>query len=306
MTDAALAPTPFEAALPAVGLTVRGLRGGLAGAPRLLLLHGWPEWSRAWRPVMQRLASRHELLAPDFRGFGDTLPAVLEPSDDAGPERHVDDLLALLDHLGWQRFGVVSHDVGSFVAQALARRAPERVEHLYFFNCVHAGIGPRWVAPRHVPELWYQAFQQLPWAAAMVGSSPAACRLYLEHILRHWSHQQAWVDAELDTWVAHFLQPGRLQGGFNWYRSVYPARLAVMEGRAPALPPIEIPTRVCWGAHDPVLKAAWIDTLPATFRSLSVDLMPDAGHFVHLERPDAAAADIARAVAAHPGGADPR
>ena len=51
------------------------------------------------------------------------------------------------------------------------------------------------------------------------------------------------------------MKPGRLQGGFNWYGSVYEARLAVIEGRTPPAAPIDIPTRVLWGAHDPVLKA---------------------------------------------------
>jgi len=282
----------FSVGLPGAGLQVHGLQAGGAAVP-LLLLHGWPEWSHAWRPVMSRLAHRFELMAPDLRGFGDTEPAVLAPSRDAGPDRHAMDLLELADARGWRRFGVVSHDVGSFVAQALARRAPERVTGLFFFSCAYPGIGARWFAPRQVGEVWYQFFHQLPWAAQLVGSSREACRLYFRHFLSHWSHQQDWIEAELDTWVDHFMKPGRLQGGFNWYGSVYEARLAVIEGRTPPAPPIDVPTRVLWGAHDPVLKAEWTDRLPEFFTDLQLDVQPDAGHFVHLEQPDIAAAAIA-------------
>lgn len=278
---------PLSLELPGAGLQVQGLQAG-RGAP-LLLLHGWPEWSHAWRPVMSRLAHRFELVAPDLRGFGNTLPAATAPATDAGPERHAEDLLELADRLGWARFGVVSHDVGSFVAQALARRAPERLSGLFFFNCAYPGIGARWAAPGHLGEIWYQAFHQLPWAAGLVGSSREACRLYLRHFLTHWSHRRHWVEHELEHWVEHFLQPGRLQGGFNWYASVHAARLAVIEGRAPRPQSIDVPTAVLWGVHDPVLKVEWADRLPEFFGRLQCDVQPDAGHFVHLERPDAAA-----------------
>jgi pimeloyl-ACP methyl ester carboxylesterase len=284
--------SPLRVDLHGAGLQVHGLRAG-RGAP-LLLLHGWPEWSHAWRPVMSRIAQQFELVAPDLRGFGNTQPAVLAPARDAGPERHATDLLELVDHLGWQRFGVVAHDVGSFVAQALARLAPQRLKGLFFFNCAYPGIGARWAAPQHLGEIWYQFFHQQPWAAELVGSSHQACRVYLRHFLTHWSHQRAWIDDALEHWVDHFMQPGRLQGGFNWYGSVWNARLAVIDGRSPQVRPIALPTRVLWGAHDPVLKAEWADRLPEFFTNLQLDVQPAAGHFVHLEQPDAAAAQIER------------
>lgn len=282
---------PFHVDLPGVGLQVQGLRAGTSGAQPLLLLHGWPEWSRAWQPVMERLGSDFDLVAPDLRGFGATQPKAHRPDASAGPERHADDLLALADALGWASFGIVSHDVGSFVAQALARRAPERVSGLFFFNCAYPGIGARWFAPRQVGEVWYQFFHQLPWAAELVGQSRESCRLYLRHFLAHWSHRQDWIEPALEAWVDNFMQPGGLQGGFDWYLSVHETRMAAVEGRAsPA--PIGRPTRVLWGARDPVLPAAWIDRLPDHFTDLRVEVLPEAGHFVHLECPDLAARAI--------------
>lgn len=92
------------------------------GAP-LLLLHGWPEFSLAWAPVMQLLADRYSLVAPDLRGFGDSD----KPAGPFGPEGHAADMLALIDALGIERIGAVGHDVGGPVLQAFARRAPERL-----------------------------------------------------------------------------------------------------------------------------------------------------------------------------------
>ncbi|MFT3957354.1 MAG: alpha/beta hydrolase [Piscinibacter sp.] len=274
------------------GLRLHALQAG-RGTPLLLLLHGWPEWSHAWRPVMARLTDRYTMTAPDFRGFGDSAKTSLAPSRDATPEQLADDTLALADALGLQRFGLVAHDVGSFVAQTIARRAPERISGLFFFNCAYPGIAARWVEPGHLLETWYQFFHQQPWAAELVGSSREACRIYLHNFLAHWSHRQDWIDDQLEAWVDNFMQPGNLQGGFNWYRSIHAARMAVIEGRSPPPPPIATPTRVLWGAHDPVLKPVWTDRLPEFFSDLQLDLQPDAGHFVHLEAPDAAAEAIA-------------
>ncbi len=156
--------------------------------PPLLLLHGWPEFCRTWRKCIPTLAAEFDVIAPDLRGFGDTEKPSHGPSADAGAEVHAADVLALMDGLGLERVGIVSHDVGAYAAQSIAHEHPDRLHGLFFFNCPYAGIGARWAAPEHLKEIWYQSFHQQPWAAALVGSSREACRLYIGHFLRHWAH----------------------------------------------------------------------------------------------------------------------
>lgn len=274
------------------GLRTHYLEAGDASAAPLLLLHGWPEWSHVWRPVMQRLDQAFHLYAPDFRGFGQSDKTFSAPGADATPERLAHDVLDFMDALGVTRAGIVTHDVGSFVAQVLARQAPQRVRALFFFNCAYPGIGARWVAPDHLMEVWYQFFHQQAWAAELIGSSRTTCRIYLREFLRHWAYRQDTFDAELDTWVDNFMLPGNLQGGFNWYVSNHASRMAVIKGTAAVPPPIDLPTRVFWGRHDPVLKAEWTDRLPAFFSNLELSIAEDAGHFVHYEMPNEAAEEI--------------
>src|SRR5713226_5109429 len=100
------------------------LRGG--HGPTLMLLHGWPEWSYVWRPLIKRLHPDFDLVAPDFRGFGDSEKTSLSPTRDATPETLAADTLAIADALGLGQIGLVAHDVGGFVAQVIARRWPER------------------------------------------------------------------------------------------------------------------------------------------------------------------------------------
>ena len=281
-----------HATLEANGARLHYARTG--SGPPLVLLHGWPEFWLTWEPVMARLAGRFDLIAPDLRGFGDSPKPDEGPSDRAGPEVHAADLLALLDHLGLARVGLVSHDVGAYVAQAFARAHPQRLTRLFFFDCPHPGIGARWAEPLHLKEIWYQSFHQKPWAAALIGSSREACRIYFGNLLRHWAAgNPAAFDGEvLEAWVDNFLKPGNLQGGFDWYISANAARLAAMRGEAPRLPPIAVPAVVRWGALDPVLKVEWIDRLGETFTDLDAAPLDGVGHFPHREDPDRAAAEI--------------
>ncbi len=107
------------------GIRVHYLREGRG--PTLLLLHGWPEFCRVWRKCMPDLAAEFDVIAPDLRGFGDTEKPAHGPSGDAGAEVHAADILALMDGLGLERVGIVSHDVGAHAAQWIAHEQPERL-----------------------------------------------------------------------------------------------------------------------------------------------------------------------------------
>jgi pimeloyl-ACP methyl ester carboxylesterase len=265
-----------------------------AKRPPVILLHGWPEYCEVWRPVMNRLKGQFDLIAPDLRNFGDSdKPAGNTPTANIGADVLSSDLLAFADRLGLKRFGIVSHDVGAYVAQRFAREHPERVAGLFFFNCPYDGIGHRWAEAPHLMQTWYQYFNQQPFAARLVGSSREACRDYIGHFLKAWSagNPQAF-DLVVEQWVDNFMKPHNLQGGFNWYISTNNARRAVIEGHAPAVSIIKAPTRVFWGRLDPSIKAEWSDKLGDFFANIDLGFCEDGGHFVHYERPDAAAREI--------------
>lgn len=259
-----------------------------SGRP-LLLLHGWPEFWLTWKPVMARLADRYTLIAPDLRGFGDSD----KPRGPYGPDQHTDDMLALLDALGIDKAGVVGHDVGGAVMQPLARKAPDRIAGLMFFDFVYPGIGPRMAAPDRLNHIWYQSFHQMEMAPALVGATRESCRTYIGHFLRGWSHRKAAFDDVIEDFADNFFKPGNLAGGFAHYRASHAGRVKMMQGEAPALPPITVPTCIRWAEHDPLFPYEWTDRLGETFSKLDLAMFPDVGHFPHREDPDRAAAEIA-------------
>ena len=268
-------------------LRVHYVRHG-QGEP-LFLIHGWPEFWFAWRKNIPVLAETFDVIVPDLRGFGDTG----KPAETPEVATYAEDLKALADHLGLERFGVVTHDVGSGVMQVFARRWPERLTGLFLFNANYPGVGARWAEADHLKEIWYQTFHQLDLAVALVGASRDSCRAYFGYQLSHWAKDPHAFDEDLEAWVDNFMKPGNLKGGFDWYRAANASRLAIIRGDAPALDKITVPTRMLWGAHDPVLKAEWRDRLGEYFDDIRVDVTEEAGHFVHYEAPELANREIA-------------
>src|SRR5690606_8118069 len=95
-----------------------------AGAGRpILLLHGFPQSSREWMPVMSALATRAHLVAPDLRGAGRT-DAPGSGYDAATMAR---DVMALLDELGLEQVDLVAHDWSALVGFDLCLDYPDRI-----------------------------------------------------------------------------------------------------------------------------------------------------------------------------------
>src|SRR3990172_472504 len=106
------------------GLTFRAREHG-EGTP-VLLLHGFPETSRMWVPLMERLADEgFHCLAPDQRGYspGARPPDVAEYTYD----RFAGDVFGLLDAMGWQRAHLIGHHWGPAAGWAAVDERPDRV-----------------------------------------------------------------------------------------------------------------------------------------------------------------------------------
>lgn len=276
--------------VPVNGLSMHYARKG-SGYP-LILLHGWPEFCLVWRPVMDLLEGHFDLIAPDLRGFGDTGKAREGPDVNAGADVHAHDIAEFAATLGLKEFGLVCSDVGSYVGQSFVRKYAERPSGAFFFNSPYPGLGRRYGAPGHLIEVWYQYFQQLPWAAKLVGSSRESCRMYIGHFLDHWSGDNPKVfENVMEAYIDNYMRNDNIQGGFDWYVSSAINRRLWLEEKLPAQPKIDVPCRFLWGKRDPLVPIEWADKLGDYFSNYSIDFA-DAGHFVAFEKPDQSAREI--------------
>jgi len=123
----------FELALP--GGTVRGLRAGREGAPRVLALHGWLDNAASFVPLAPHLEGI-DLVVPDLPGHGasDHLPRGMDYSFAAA----VHSVLDIADALGWERFRLLGHSMGAGIASLVAAACPERIERLVAIEALGA------------------------------------------------------------------------------------------------------------------------------------------------------------------------
>jgi haloacetate dehalogenase len=113
------------------GVEINAVVGPERDAPALLLLHGYPQTHAIWHRVAPRLAERHNVVATDLRGYGDSAKPPTAP-DHAPYSKRVmaGDQVAAMKALGHERFVVVGHDRGGRVGHRMAMDHPDAVAGL--------------------------------------------------------------------------------------------------------------------------------------------------------------------------------
>ncbi|MFZ1993646.1 MAG: alpha/beta hydrolase, partial [Solirubrobacteraceae bacterium] len=272
-----------------------------SGADPVVLLHGWPGDHEDWREVVPRLvAGGAVVVVPDLRGFGASDKPVGAQADAYGGAAQAEGVLGLIRELG---FGpgkpavVAGYDIGSRIAQQMARVAPEAVRALVIAPPL-PGAGSRVLSEGAVREFWYQSFHRLELAERLIDGSPAAARAYLEHFWTHWSGPGYTPEPEqLDRLAAAYGEPGAFTASIGWYRAGSGTVARSLAEQAPAPEDrIAVPTSVLWPAHDPLFPIEWADRIDGFFSAVTLRRLPDAGHFSPLEAPADFAAAIAEAL----------
>lgn len=279
------------------GISLNVAVDGPAGAPAVILLHGFPESHRTWREVAPRLRDRLRLIMPDQRGYGGSD----RPQDVTAykPDTLVDDIFALAEALSVERFAIVGHDWGGAIAWAAALRGDPRVERLGIVNAPHPAIFQKSLiedSEQRAASQYMNAFRA-PGIEAYIrehGFDWFFEKTFSEHV------DSALIpDAERRQYISEWSQPGALTAMLNWYRAspivVPPPGLTI------PLPDwllrfttrIRIPTLVIWGMRDSALLPAQLDGLDRNVEDLRVERIGGAGHFAPWEAPDEVAAALA-------------
>lgn len=252
-----------------------------AGLP-VLMLHGWPQHSYAWRRLAKCLAPDIRIVAPDMRGCGDS-----EITEDGFDKRTLaSDVVALCDHLELERVILFGHDWGAPIAYRFALDNTPRVMAIIISN----GRMPLLPAhtelmftPEQVRERWYNNFFLIPnLPEEMISKS---LREFLLHFFRHWSAGQLiHSEADIAEYVRVHSRSDGLRGGLNFYRTAVGKDIDDWQsdvGRTLAMPNL-----VLWGARDPVLPPVYLNGFESVTPDLEVKVHEDAGHFLPEEAPD--------------------
>jgi pimeloyl-ACP methyl ester carboxylesterase len=253
--------------IPARGLVFDALATGPPTGEVVVLLHGFPQTSACWTPLLETLAAAgYRAVAPDQRGYSPRArPAAVAAY--RMPEL-VGDVVAIADRLGAARIHLVGHDWGGVVAWTLAGRQSDRVATLTSVSTPH---------PRAFARALVAGTQALRSAYIPVFRIPRLPELLLGGRRQrglHWLLAQDGLGAEwVDTYTRALAQPGALSAALAWYRAATPFSL-----RAPR---VGIPTLYVWGSGDAALgPRAAITTARWVTGAYRFEVLPGAGHWL--------------------------
>ena len=254
-----------------------------AGAP-VVLLHGWPGDRTDYDLLVPMLSPRADVVVPDLRGFGESDKHVADPAVAYSPAAQARSVIALVEELALTDVVIAGYDVGSFVAQTVARMRPDLVRALVVSPPL-PGAGARVLGLEAVREFWYTSFQQLRLSEDLVDGNERAVRAYLRHFWSHWSGPDHRLDeARIEHLVSVYSAPGAFVASIGWYRSDGNPVTAYAAETAPAPSGrLATPTTILWQECDAIFPRAWSDRLDAFFSDHSLVPLDGVGHFTPVE-----------------------
>jgi pimeloyl-ACP methyl ester carboxylesterase len=192
------------------GLKMHYLTAG--HGPAVLLLHGYTQTSRMWKPVIPLLAERFTVIAPDLPGIGDSeIPKDKLDMKNAAVRVH-----QLMTSLGIQKARVVGHDIGLMVAYAYAAQFPSETEKLVVMDAFLPGV-PGWEAVYNDPGTWHFRFNG-PTPEALVRGRE---RTYFEYFWNDLAADKnhSLPEADRVAYTAAYSRPGRMRAGWAYFVS---------------------------------------------------------------------------------------
>jgi len=253
------------------GLRLHYLAAGKG--PALILLHGYAETSRMWRPIIPGLAERFTVIAPDLPGIGDSgIPASGLDMKSAATRIH-----SLARSLGVMKARVVGHDIGLMVAYAYAAQYPTEVEKLVLMDAFLPGVGD-WRTIYDNPAIWHFRFNG-PTPEKLVQGRE---RTYFEHYWNDFSADKtrSIPEAERKAYTDAYARPGRMRAGWAYFVS-FPK--AAQDFAELARTKLTMPVLVIGGEKANGEALAGQTKLVAS--EVTVVVLKDTGHWLLEENP---------------------
>lgn len=271
-----------------LGVLANGIRHHvrIAGdGPALMLLHGWPQTSYAWRKVIPVLAKHYRVVAPDLRGMGQTD----KPLSGYDMRTVAHDIRALAAALGLERPYIVGSDWGGLVARRFALDWPgEAVRYLIVDIVPHERIFADF-RPEYARGAWHYFFNAVPdMPERLVAHDVEA---FLRAMMAPKYFNPAHLEEAIDEYVRAYSANGALRGGFAYYKAMFDENRAL--DRESAGRTISDPIRCIWGNHGGMggafdVLAMWRSDAPG----ISGCGLDHCGHYIAEEAPAALIEEI--------------
>lgn len=273
------------------GVDFAYLDDGPRDGPLALCLHGFPDHAPTWQHLVPELAAAgYHVVAPWLRGYS---PTSLAPDGNYQIAAIALDALALADELAADRDAVlIGHDWGAIAAYTAVGHRPERFSKLVVMAVPHQGaLMARFLTtPAQLKRSWYVFFFQTPLAELIV---PADDFAVIDMLWHDWSPglvpDHAFMRALKDT----LGSPGSTPAAISYYQSMLGTKAgdpALDAVQAAGSLPTPVPTLYLHGADDGCMGVELVvesELQPFFPAGLDLEIVPAAGHFLHLDQPEA-------------------
>jgi len=241
--------------------------------PTIILIHGYTQTSRMWRPLIPRLADKFTLIAPDLPGIGDSdIPSNGLDMKNAAIRIH-----DLAKSLGVTKASVAGHDIGLMVAYAYAAQFQSETEKLALLDAFLPGV-EGWLAVYDNPNIWHFRFNG-PTPEALVRGRE---RIYFDYFWNSFAadKNRSLPPADRLAYVTAYSRPGRMHAGWayfaNWPQTA--KDFAQLSQTKLAMPVLSIGGAKAYG--EALGQQAKLVATNAT-----VMVFKDTGHWLMEERP---------------------
>ena len=251
------------------------------GEELVILLHGFPETSHMWLPLLEHLAANgYTALAPDLKGYSPgARPAEAEHYTHGAM---AGDILAMADALGKDRFHLVGHDHGAGLGWFMAGRHADRLMSWTALSVPHVDAFLEAIATNAEQQQrsgYMTFFRQVGTAEAALSANDFAAMRNI------WT---ASPPEQVEEYLRVLRQPGALTGALNWYRGGF------SEARQP-VGQVSVPTLLIWGNQDQAIGRPGVNATPPLMDGPYRLVELDAGHWLIQE----AEADVLGETLAH-------
>jgi len=252
------------------GRTLRYLSAGVG--PAVVLLHAFPFRAEFWEPQFALASEGCRIVAPDFRGFGQSSRQALRDGqrvDDPARSMtdYASDVVRVLDHLAIEQAVVCGLSMGGYVAFAVQRLAPERIRALVLAD----------TRAEADSDEGRRARSAMLAALAERGSAAVADAMMPKML----APSSRVARPELEPAVRSMMESAPPEGVADAIRC-----LMERPDSSDTLRGVEVPVQLIVGRDDEVTTVAMHDRMQSLLPDASMTVIERAGHLSNLEQPD--------------------
>jgi len=251
----------------------------------VLLMAGFPQSWYAWRRIMPILADHFYVVAIDLPGQGDSD----KPVDGYDTQTAGDRVHALVKELGFERYHIGAHDIGSWVAYPFVARFADEVGRLVLLDANIPGVTlkPTVEVGPNTWKSWHFFFHQVPDVPEFLITGRE--RSYIEWFFQRKTFNPAgtFSTADIDEYERVYKQPGNLRGALAYYRAVLDD---AEQNTSLAAKKIETPILALGG--DFGMSPDIYDAIKPLATHVEGGVIQNCGHYMPEEQPDEIAAKM--------------